>query len=192
MGAVPVAPWDVTAVIVTRGDCDLEPILASLIFDDVVIWNNEVAIDYGAYGRYVAIRDHAKREVVYVQDDDCVVSGADQLRLVNAYEPGILAAMMPPSGSTTGTRCSSAGGRSSIGSFRDCLRALAAGGAHDRLGKVQGRRCRLRVPDPDPVEAAGRIPHRFAPRARREPDVGVVPGLRSGERGVPQRRESDS
>lgn len=91
-----VTPWDVTAVIVTRGDCDLEPILGSLIFDDVVIWNNEVAIDYGAYGRYVAIRDHAKREVVYVQDDDCIVSPEDQLRLVDAYEPGILTAMMPP------------------------------------------------------------------------------------------------
>jgi hypothetical protein len=61
-----------------------------------VIWNNEVAINYGAYGRYVAIRDHAKRDVVYVQDDDCIVSPEDQLRLVNAYEPGILAAMMPP------------------------------------------------------------------------------------------------
>jgi hypothetical protein len=94
--AVTVAPWDVTAVIVTRGDCDLEPILASLIFDDVVIWNNEVAINYGAYGRYVAIRNHAKRDVVYVQDDDCIVSEEDQLRLVNAYEPGILTAMMPP------------------------------------------------------------------------------------------------
>lgn len=87
---------DVTAVIVTRGDCDIEPVLASLIFDDVVIWNNKVAIDYGAYGRYVAIRDHAKRNVVYVQDDDCVVSEEDQWRLLDAYEPGVLTALMPP------------------------------------------------------------------------------------------------
>lgn len=87
---------DVTAVIVTRGDCDIEPILASLIFDDVVIWNNQVAIDYGAFGRYVAIRNHAKRNIVYVQDDDCVLSERDQYRLLDAYEPGLLTAMMPP------------------------------------------------------------------------------------------------
>ncbi len=87
---------EVTAVIVTRGDCDLEPILASLIFDDVVIWNNQVAFDYGAYGRYVAIRDHAKRNIVYVQDDDCIVSQADQWRLLDAYAAGWLTALMPP------------------------------------------------------------------------------------------------
>jgi hypothetical protein len=94
--AVTVAPWDVTAVLVTRGDCDLEPILASLIFDKVTIWNNQVARDEGAYGRYVAIQDHVHTDVVYLQDDDCVLSEENQLRLVNAYEPGVLTVMMPP------------------------------------------------------------------------------------------------
>lgn len=87
---------DVTAVIVTRGDCDIAPILAELIFDNVCIWNNKVAIDYGAYGRYVAIRDHVHTDVVYVQDDDCVVPELDQWRLLDAYEPGTLTALMPP------------------------------------------------------------------------------------------------
>jgi len=87
---------DVTAVIVTRGDCDLEPILDSLIFDKVCIWNNRVAIDYGAYGRYVAIRDHLHTDVVYTQDDDCIVKPDDQWRLLDAYEPGTLTAVMPP------------------------------------------------------------------------------------------------
>jgi hypothetical protein len=91
-----IAADDVTAVIVTRGDCDLEPILASLVFDKVCIWNNQVALDYGAYGRYVAIRDHVHTEVVYVQDDDCVIKEDDQWRLLDAYEPGTLAALMPP------------------------------------------------------------------------------------------------
>jgi hypothetical protein len=90
------APWDVTAVIVTRGDCDIEPILASLIFDKVCIWNNEVALDLGAYGRYQAIEEFVHTDVVYVQDDDCVISKEDQLRLVDEYEPGILTALMPP------------------------------------------------------------------------------------------------
>jgi hypothetical protein len=87
---------DVTAVIVTRGDCDLRPILATLIFDNLCIWNNQVAVDFGAYGRYVAIRDHVHTDVVYTQDDDCVVSEEDQLRLLDAYEPGTLTALMPP------------------------------------------------------------------------------------------------
>jgi hypothetical protein len=94
--AVTVAPWDVQAVIVTRGDCDLAPILESLIFPDVTIWNNKVATDLGAYGRYQAIQDHVHHDIVYVQDDDCIVSGEDQLRLFAAYEPAVLTAMMPP------------------------------------------------------------------------------------------------
>ena len=92
----PVAPLEVTAVIVTRGDCDLEPILASLIFDKVCIWNNQVALDLGAYGRYQAIADHVETAIVYVQDDDCIVSEEDQWRLLDAYEPEVLTALMPP------------------------------------------------------------------------------------------------
>ena len=34
------SPDQVTAVIVTRGDVDLAPVLDSLIFDDVVVWDN--------------------------------------------------------------------------------------------------------------------------------------------------------
>ncbi|HEY1309299.1 MAG TPA: hypothetical protein VGF24_37425 [Vicinamibacterales bacterium] len=86
---------DVTAVIVTRGDCDIEPILASLIFDKVCIWDNKVAKDLGAYGRYEAIAHFVHTNVVYAQDDDCVVAPEDQYRLIDAYEPGTLTALMP-------------------------------------------------------------------------------------------------
>jgi hypothetical protein len=87
---------DVTAVIVTRGDTDLRPIIESLVFEYVCIWNNQIAADFGAYGRYVAIRDHIHTQIVYTQDDDCVVPVKDQLRLLDAYEPGVLTALMPP------------------------------------------------------------------------------------------------
>jgi len=90
------APWEVTAVVVTRGDCDLTRVIESLIFPKVTIWNNRGGEDLGAYGRYQAILEETRNSVVYVQDDDCTLSGDDQLRLVAAYEPGVVTAMMPP------------------------------------------------------------------------------------------------
>jgi hypothetical protein len=86
---------DVTAIIPTRGDCDLEPILDSLIFGDTIVWDNSVRDDFGAFSRYLAIAE-AKTDVIYFQDDDCIVWKDDQRRLLDAYEPGILTAMMPP------------------------------------------------------------------------------------------------
>jgi hypothetical protein len=90
-------PDDVTAVIVTRGDCDLTRILGTLIFDKVCVWDNSKAVsDLGAYGRYQAIQDHVHTPLAYVQDDDCIVGQAEQLRLLDEWEPGVLSAMMPP------------------------------------------------------------------------------------------------
>jgi hypothetical protein len=92
----PLSRHDVTAIIVTRGDVDLEPVLASLAFSDVVVWDNSCQeADEGAYGRYRAVQ-RTRSKVVYFQDDDCVVPADDQIRLVDAYEPGVLAALMPP------------------------------------------------------------------------------------------------
>jgi hypothetical protein len=38
-------PDHVSAVIITKGNVDLTPVLDSLIFDDVVVWDNSVEED---------------------------------------------------------------------------------------------------------------------------------------------------
>ncbi len=67
------SPKDISAVIVTKGDVDLSPILESLPFDDIVVWDNsKEAQDAKVYGRYLGI-ERAKHDFVYVQDDDCII-----------------------------------------------------------------------------------------------------------------------
>lgn len=81
----------VTAIIVTRGDVDLEPVLSSLPKEwELLVWSNNenpylnlgrdnthaVVVggkDLAVYGRYAAI-EYARNDLIYVQDDDCVVS----------------------------------------------------------------------------------------------------------------------
>lgn len=78
----------VSAIIVTRGDVDLTPILDSLPQEwEKVVWNNDTGPtvrvydgshvvkmgDLSVYGRYAAI-EYATGDLIYVQDDDCVVS----------------------------------------------------------------------------------------------------------------------
>lgn len=84
---------DVSAVLVTRGDVDLSPILASLPFADVVVWDNSKRQDLGVFGRYAAIAE-AKHDVIYTQDDDVLVSCIPEL--LAAYEPGVLTINHPP------------------------------------------------------------------------------------------------
>jgi hypothetical protein len=86
------SPDDVSAVLVTRGETDLSTILESLPFKDVVIWDNSKREDFQVYGRFAAIAE-AKNDIIYVQDDDCVVTciGA----LLAAYTPGIITLNMP-------------------------------------------------------------------------------------------------
>lgn len=87
---------DVSACLVTRGDVDLVPILESLPFTDVIVWNNaQRPEDKAAYGRYLAIH-RARNRIVFVQDDDCVLPVAEFDKLLAAYQPGILTALMPP------------------------------------------------------------------------------------------------
>jgi hypothetical protein len=102
---------NVTAIIVTRGDHDLGEILDSLPDKwEVVIWDNgarRISIrkrdyplpvhldtvieefwdgqrvrDLSVYGRYAAI-EYATHDLIYVQDDDVIVS--DPQAIVNAY-----------------------------------------------------------------------------------------------------------
>lgn len=83
---------NISACLVTRGDIDLTPILDSLPFDDVVVWDNSKRPDKGIYGRYAAIRE-AKHPVVYTQDDDVLVSGF--AAILDAYQPGVLTVNYP-------------------------------------------------------------------------------------------------
>jgi len=67
---------NVSACLVTRGDVDMTEILASIEaagITDVCIWNNSLEIDLAVFGRY-AVMDQAVNDIIYVQDDDCVVN----------------------------------------------------------------------------------------------------------------------
>lgn len=85
------SPERVSAVLVTRGDVDLAPILNSLPVDDVVIWDNSKRQDLKVLGRYAAAYE-ARHSVIYTQDDDCVL---DSAQVIAAYEPGRVVANMP-------------------------------------------------------------------------------------------------
>lgn len=82
----------VSAVIVTKGNTDLSPVLKTLPFDDVVVWDNSKQFDWMVYGRYVAM-DLAKNDVIYTQDDDAVT---DPDQVVAQYVPGVVTCNMPP------------------------------------------------------------------------------------------------
>lgn len=83
---------EVSAVIVTRGDVDLAPILAALPYSDVVIWNDLERGSKGCYGRYLAMPE-AKHDIIFYVDDDVVFTAHDEL--LAAYEPGRIIANMP-------------------------------------------------------------------------------------------------
>ncbi len=87
---------NVTACLVTRGNVDMLPIAESIIaagITDVVSYDNSVGENHGVYGRYVLIED-AAGDVVYVQDDDCLLPPESIIRLLEAYEPGRIVANM--------------------------------------------------------------------------------------------------
>ncbi len=83
----------VSAVLITRGDVDVEPILATLPYTDVVVWNaTERANDASCYSRYLAAEE-ARHDVIYFQDDDLLFTAhAD---LLDAYQPGRITGNMP-------------------------------------------------------------------------------------------------
>ena len=86
-------PADVSAVIVTKGNVDLEPVLESLIFEDVVVYDNSVEENQMTYGRLLGAR-RAKNQVIYSQDDDIVHSPTNQVQILAAYQPGFLVGCM--------------------------------------------------------------------------------------------------
>lgn len=78
-----VAYSDVSAVLVTRGDIDLTPVLNSLPFADVIVWNNTERENLSCYGRFAGIAE-AKHDLIYVQDDDVLVPIP---AIVRAFDP---------------------------------------------------------------------------------------------------------
>lgn len=77
---------NVSACLVTRGNVDMQPVIDSLPRDwEIVLWSNgermvwrsdgwaEVCSDLSVYGRYAAI-EYATHDLIYVQDDDVIVS----------------------------------------------------------------------------------------------------------------------
>lgn len=89
-------PDQVTAVIVTRGDVDLTPVLDSLIFPNVIVFDNSrESVDVKTYGRVLAA-SASSTAVVYSQDDDIIHSPENQQRILDAYEPGVLTGCMWP------------------------------------------------------------------------------------------------
>lgn len=102
-----------SAVIVTRGDVNLDKIIQSLErppFDEVIVWDNGLrkVLRYGntqrplvaardvpdlsVYGRYAAIQ-YAAGDLIFFQDDDCIVSDPQAIR--DAWMPGHLVCNMP-------------------------------------------------------------------------------------------------
>ncbi len=83
---------EVTAILVTRGNVNVQPIIDTLPYGDIIVWDNSQREDLGIYGRYAAIAE-AEHGVIYVQDDDLIVHGHDQL--LADYEPGVLTVNYP-------------------------------------------------------------------------------------------------
>jgi hypothetical protein len=86
-------PRDVTAIIVTRGNTDLLPILNSLPYAEVEVWDNSVKHkDAGCAGRYLAMLQ-VETEVCFTVDDDVIFTAHDEL--LAAFEPGRITCNMP-------------------------------------------------------------------------------------------------
>ena len=81
----------ISAVIPTRGDVDMRPIVAHLKgFPEIT----EVLVLTGdtVFNRYRAAK-MAENEIIYTQDDDCIT---DIRPIIDAYEPGIIVNAMTP------------------------------------------------------------------------------------------------
>lgn len=95
------SPDDVQAVVVTRGGYDISEVLESLIFDDVLVWDNSKLPNLRCWGRYAATLLTDKR-YIYFQDDDCIVDPLTQAAICVAHEHEgddvIVANMDPPWG----------------------------------------------------------------------------------------------
>lgn len=68
-----------TAVIVTRGDVDLAPVLESLPKEwPTLVWDNSVREDLKVYGHFAALAE-VTTDYVFAQDDDAICPAAELL-----------------------------------------------------------------------------------------------------------------
>lgn len=98
---------DVCAVIVTRGNVDIEPILRTLPTHwGWVVWDNSIENNLGVFGRYAGIEravvaklddpaDVRPGTLIYVQDDDCLLRPESFDALLGAWQPGHVVCNMP-------------------------------------------------------------------------------------------------
>lgn len=77
---------DVACCLVTRGDVDMQPVLDSLPFSEVAVWDNSKREDLMVYGRFAVIAETTK-PYIYTQDDDAVCPVE---QIVEAYQDGLL------------------------------------------------------------------------------------------------------
>ncbi len=84
----------ISAVLITNGNVDLQPVLDTLInFEDVVVYDKrEVARDLRMYGRFTSMLG-AKHDVIYTQDDDVLT---DPAKICAEYKPGWVTTNVPP------------------------------------------------------------------------------------------------
>lgn len=90
-----IAPEEVTAILVTRGDVDMSPVVGSLPFEHIIVVDNsQEPADLQCYGRFIPIeRGEVETLHVYVQDDDLII---DALALLAHYDgEGIVANKHP-------------------------------------------------------------------------------------------------
>lgn len=86
-----------SACLVTRGDVDLSRIIESIAaagIEDIVVWDNSQRDDLAVYGRYAAIEE-AKYDLIYVQDDDCVLKAKAIRSLLLLHEADSVVCNMP-------------------------------------------------------------------------------------------------
>jgi len=69
----------------------MERIVESLIFDNVIVWDNSIRPDWKTAGRYMAALQ-AETQAVYFQDDDVIVPEVTQRALLAKYKPGVVVA----------------------------------------------------------------------------------------------------
>jgi len=82
----------ISAVIPTRGDVDLKPIISNIErFKEI---KEIIVADYdkSVYNRYIGC-SKAKYDIIYTQDDDCIV---DLQPLIDNYRKGVIVNAMKP------------------------------------------------------------------------------------------------